>query len=141
MVKKILWIAVCLLLVMPVAFAEDRLSFDNYLNAFDNRERANMKIDVPEMLQLHKKGLAQIIDVRTAQEHREINYAFMKHIPMNELPKRLHELDKSKTIIAVCQFSERAVIARMFLTLRGYNSKYLKTGILGTHQYLKDRKI
>lgn len=123
------------------AYAADNINFDNYLTAFDNAERRDMKIGIPEMLELHKNGLAQIVDVRTEQEHRDYSYGFMKHIPLNELPKRINELDMSKNIIFVCQFSERAVIARMFLKLKGYKAKYLTSGISGIKQYFRENKF
>ena len=34
-----------------------------------------------------------------------------KNIPLNELPKRLNELDKDKIIITACPHKDRAIIA------------------------------
>jgi len=61
----------------------------------------------------------------------------MKHIPINELPDRLMELDKSKLIVTVCPHYDRAELARTFLTLNGYHSNYLTEGLLGLADYLR----
>lgn len=112
-------------------------SFDAYLQEFDNRERIQMKIEIPELLELYRQGRAQIIDIRTPQEHAAFHLDFMTHIPVNELPARLDELDRSKTIIPVCSVYVRAAIVRTYLTLRGYDSRYLVEGMTGFAGYLK----
>lgn len=50
---KIFWVTLltCFLMGSPVLAAEP-LTFDNYLKSFDYRERSNMKIGIPEMLNL-----------------------------------------------------------------------------------------
>ena len=53
------------------------------------------------------------------------------------IPNRLKELDKSKIIVTVCPHYDRAEIARTFLTLKGYESKYLVEGLLGLADYLR----
>jgi rhodanese-related sulfurtransferase len=120
----------------PVLAAEP-LTFDNYLKSFDYRERSNMKIGIPEMLNLYKQGAVQIIDIRFREEYQVYRFGFIKNIPLNELPDRLKELDKSKIIVTVCPHYDRAEIARTFLTLKGYQSKYLVEGFLGLADYLR----
>jgi rhodanese-related sulfurtransferase len=120
----------------PVLAAEP-LTFDNYLKSFDYRERNNMKIGIPEMLNLYKQGAVQIIDIRFREEYQVYRFGFIKNIPLNELPDRLKELDKSKIIVTVCPHYDRAEIARTFLTLKGYQSKYLVEGFLGLADYLR----
>lgn len=79
----------------------------------------------------------QIIDVRFREEYQVYRFGFIKNIPLNELPDRLKELDKSKIIVTVCPHYDRAEIARTFLTLKGYQSKYLVEGFLGLADYLR----
>lgn len=126
-----------LILMTPAVYAGENVTFENYLKTFDYAERRNMKIGIPEMLQLYKQGMVQIIDVRFPEEHQVYSFGFMKHIPLNELPDRLKELDKSKIIVTVCPHYDRAEIARTFLTLKGYRSKYLVEGLLGLADYLR----
>jgi len=130
-------ILMVLILMTPAVYAGENVTFENYLKAFDYQERRNMKIGIPEMLQLYKQGMVQIIDVRFPEEHQAYSFGFMKHIPLNELPDRLKELDKSKIIVTVCPHYDRAELARTFLTLKGYQSKYLTDGLLGLADYLR----
>jgi rhodanese-related sulfurtransferase len=48
---------------------------------------------------------------------------------------------KTKIIVTVCPHYDRAEIARTFLTLRGYRSKYLVEGVVGLAEYLRGDKI
>lgn len=111
-------------------------AFDAFLEQFDDRERRYMKIGILEMLELHRQGSAQILDIRTPKEYAEYHLDFMTHIPVNEIPKRLNELDRDKTIILVCSVYVRAAIVRTYLTLKGYNSRYLMDGMIGFARYL-----
>ncbi len=137
MAKKIIWTLLLTFLMTIPVHAGESVTFDNYLKSFDYQERSNMKIGIPEMLQLYKQGRVQIIDIRFREEHQIYSFGFMKHIPINELPDRLKELDKSKIIVTVCPHYDRAEIARTFLTLKGYQSKYLTEGLLGLAEYLR----
>jgi len=140
MKKKILLLMICALFVIPAAFAAGDLTFENYLKRFDYQERKDMKIGIAEMLQLYKQGKVQIIDVRFPEEYQAYSFGFIKNIPLNELPDRLGELDKTKIIVTACPHYDRAEIARMYLTLQGYQSKYLTEGLLGLTEYLRGDK-
>ena len=116
------------------------VSFDDYLNRFDYKERKNMKIDIPEMLDIYKQGKVQIVDIRFPEEFQAYSFSFIKNIPLNELPARLGELDSSKVIVTVCPHYDRAEIARTYLTLKGFQSKYLVDGVVGLAEYLRGDK-
>jgi rhodanese-related sulfurtransferase len=137
MIKKIVLLLVWAIFMTPAAYAGEVVTFENYLKAFDYQERSNMKIGIPEMLQLYKQDKVQIIDIRFREEHQVYSFSFMKHIPINELPDSLSELDQSKLIVTVCPHYDRAELARTFLTLKGYHSKYLTDGLLGLADYLR----
>ena len=111
--------------------------FDNYLNTFDYEERSNMKIKMVEMLNLVEENKAQVIDIRFKEEYEVWHLNFTKNIPLNELPKRLAELDKNRLIVTVCPHNDRANIARMYLKLQGYNVRYLSDGLLKAVDYLR----
>lgn len=139
-VRKILGIAVLSIFMSAAAYAGEVVTFENYLKAFDYQERKDMKIGIPEMLQLYTQGKVQIVDVRFPEEYQAYSFGFIKNIPLNELPDRLKELDKSKIIVTACPHYDRAEIARTFLTLKGYRSKYLIDGLLGLAEYLRGDK-
>ena len=60
-----------------------------------------------------------------------------KNVPLNELPKRLNELDKDKIIVTACPHKDRAIIAMTFLQTKGYKTMYLKDGLIGLAEYLR----
>jgi len=140
MMNKIFLPLICLLFMTAAAYASESVTFENYLKRFDYQERKDMKIGIPEMLQLYKQGKVQIIDVRFPEEHQAYSFGFIKNIPLNELPDRLGELDKTKIIVTACPHYDRAEIARTYLTLKGYRSKYLTDGLLGLAEYLRGDK-
>jgi rhodanese-related sulfurtransferase len=134
--KTALAILLVLVMITP-AYSGESITFDNYLKSFDYQERNDMKIGIPEMLRLYKRGMVQMIDIRFREEYQVYNFSFIKNIPLNELPDRLKELDRSKIIVTVCPHYDRSALARTFLTLQGYRSKYLVEGFLGLADYLR----
>ena len=114
--------------------------FSQYLKHFDYQERIDMKIQLPELLELYEKGEAQVIDIRFHEEYEAWRVGFGDHIPLNELPNRLDEIDKTKTIVTMCPHYDRAEIARLFLKLEGFNTRYLTDGMLGIVDHLRGDK-
>ncbi|MCA1788580.1 MAG: rhodanese-like domain-containing protein [Thioalkalivibrio sp.] len=113
------------------------LSFDAYLRGFDYDERVAMKIQLPELLKLYSLQQVQLIDIRFHEEFAAWQVGIGQHIPLNELPDRLDELDADKTIVTMCPHYDRAEIARLFLTLKGYRARYLTDGMLGIANHLR----
>lgn len=113
------------------------ISFDDYLKKFDNAERRNMKIRIPELAELYRQDRVQIIDIRTQEEYQEYHLDFMKHIPIPEFPERIGELDRNRIIVTVCTSYDRAEMVRIWLTLKGYRSKYLVDGMIGLSEYFR----
>ncbi|MDD2368971.1 MAG: rhodanese-like domain-containing protein [Sulfuricurvum sp.] len=96
-----------------------------------------MKIKSLEAIELYKMGEVEFVDIRFKEEQSTWGFPFMKQIPLNELPSRLNELDKNKTIVTVCPHYDRAEIARLYLILKGYKSRYLTDGLIGLAGYLR----
>jgi len=113
------------------------ISFDDYLRKFDYDERRAMKIQLPEMLKRYAEGSAQLIDIRFHEEYAAWQVGIGQHIPLNELPDRLNEIDRDKTIVTMCPHYDRAEIARLYLTMQGYHSRYLTDGMLGIANQLR----
>jgi rhodanese-related sulfurtransferase len=110
---------------------------DDYLTSFTYQERKDMKIDSKELVELLKKGEAQLIDIRFPEEFAAWHMGFAKNIPLNELPSRLNELDKNKLIVTACPHNDRSHIARIFLITKGYKARYLHDGLLGLAELLR----
>ncbi|BAF69198.1 rhodanese-like domain-containing protein [Nitratiruptor sp. SB155-2] len=116
------------------------MEFDAYLKRFDYEERKAMKIGLDEMFELLQKDEAQVVDIRFHEEYEAWHVGFGLHIPLNELPDRLNELDRSKTIITMCPHYDRAEIARLYLTLKGFHARYLTDGMLKVVDFLRGDK-
>lgn len=126
------------LLISINLFADTKaLNYASYLNEFTYQERKDMKISSIELKDMLKEGTAQLIDIRFKEEYEAWHMPFSINIPINELPKRLNELDKSKIIVTACPHKDRAIIARTFLKLNGYNTRYLVDGLLGLAESLR----
>jgi rhodanese-related sulfurtransferase len=110
---------------------------DQYIENFDLTEVENMKISSVEMLNRIEDGSAVLIDIRFKEEVQSWSIPFAKNIPLNELPGRLNELPKDKLIITACPHNDRANIARLYLTMKGYRAKYVNDGLLNVVNYLK----
>ncbi len=124
-------------LTLILALSLHAESFDAYLKRFDYNERTEMKIKSLEAVELFKMGEVEFVDIRFREEQAVWSFPFMKKIPLNELPNRLNELDKNKTIVTVCPHYDRAELARIYLTLKGYKSRYLTDGLIGLAGYLR----
>jgi rhodanese-related sulfurtransferase len=119
-------------------FAETRtLEFDSYLSTFTYEERKAMKINSIELTVMLEEGTAQLIDIRFKEEYEAWHMPASINIPINELPKRLNELDSSKLIVTACPHKDRAIMARMFLKLKGYDTRYLVDGLTGLAEFLR----
>jgi adenylyltransferase/sulfurtransferase len=71
-----------------------------------------------------------ILDVREPHEYQICNLGGHL-IPLGDLPKRVHELDSSREIVAHCKMGGRSAKAQDFLKSVGFtNVKNLKGGIL-----------
>jgi rhodanese-related sulfurtransferase len=128
-------LALCLLPVYAGA-----VELDDYLSKFDYAARKEMKIDSKELVELLKKGEVQFIDIRFPEEFAAWRMGLARNIPLNELPARLGELDKDKLIVTACPHNDRANLARIFLTTKGYKAKYLEDGLLGLADLLRGDK-
>jgi rhodanese-related sulfurtransferase len=115
-------------------------NFDEYLAGFDYAAREEMKINSRELVELLKKGEVQFIDIRFPEEFSAWRMGFAKNIPLNELPGRLDEIDKNKLVVTACPHNDRANIARIYLTMKGYQAKYLTDGLLGLAELLRGDK-
>lgn len=110
---------------------------ENFLTSFDYDARIEMKAGTRELVDLLINGKAQLIDIRFKEEYAAWQVGPSKNIPLNELPKRLNELDKDKIIVTACPHKDRAIIAMTYLKTKGYQTMYLKDGLIGLAEYLR----
>lgn len=99
-----------------------------------------MKITSEELVSLLQEGKAQLIDIRFKEEFSAWHLGIARNIPLNELPNRLDEIDKDKIVVTACPHKDRAILGRLFLTLNGYQAKYLVDGFIGMVEVLRGDK-
>ncbi len=137
MKKRIITIAAILMMVIPFAVHAAELSMETYISGFDYKVRKEMKINSESLVSGLEQGLIQLVDIRFKEESAAWRMGFGSHIPLNELPSRLDEIDKDKTIVTACPHKDRAILAMAYLRTKGYNAKYLVDGLLGLAEFLR----
>jgi len=70
-----------------------------------------------------------VLDVREAWEVATSSLPGTTHIPMQQIPGRLDELDAGREIVAMCHHGGRSQQVAMFLTQRGLKASNLAGGI------------
>lgn len=72
---------------------------------------------------------AAVIDVRTDQEWAAGHLPQARHIPLDELSRRLDELQKDVLMVVVCRSGNRSALAAAALARRGYEVANLVGGV------------
>ncbi|KJV06112.1 rhodanese-like domain-containing protein [Methylocucumis oryzae] len=93
-------------------------------------------INAEQAAMLSKDKQAVIIDVREQNEWQQSHIPNAIHIPLNELPQRLSELNrfKSSTIITQCRSGKRSAQAQSVLKNAGFTTVLNLTGGLNAWQ-------
>jgi rhodanese-related sulfurtransferase len=73
-----------------------------------------------ELKPLLDQGQVRLLDVRQAEELEIAHIAGALHIPLNELPGRLGELDPAQPIVALCHHGVRSEMAGRLLERNGF---------------------
>ena len=84
--------------------------------------------------ELKKKGI-QFIDVRTPAEFKANRIKEFKNIPLNELPARTGELDKSKQTVVICLSGMRSSKAASILRKNGFEKLINVRGGMGSYRH------
>ena len=71
----------------------------------------------------------QLVDVRTPAEFREKHIRGARLIPVDELRKRLGEIDKTRPVVVYCRVGLRGYLASRILAQNGYSVRNLSGGI------------
>ena len=99
----------------------------------------NKSISVNELKNLDdNKEDFILLDVRTDAEVLQSKIPIdSMHIPMNEIPNRIIELDKNKNIIVYCKSGKRSQRVCDYLIQNNFsNIKNLRGGIIAWSQYV-----
>ncbi len=85
------------------------------------RGPAQYEIDPTEVQARFERGdRFVLLDVRESHELQICSLPQFKHIPLGELPKRIHELDTADEIVTACKMGMRSARAAAFLRQSGF---------------------
>jgi len=133
--KQLFFIALLLGLYTSSPASDQML--ESYISGFNYASRKDMKMDSKGLISLLKEGKAQLIDIRFVEEYAAWRVDPSINIPLNELPRRLNEIDKSKIVVTACPHKDRAAIAMVYLRSKGIKAKYLTDGLIGLAENLR----
>ena len=88
-------------------------------------------IESNDALNLLKNNEYYFLDVRTIKEHKEKSISGTHCIPLQEIEKRIQELDqyRAKNIIVYCRSGNRSRTATKILNTNGFNAYNLVGGM------------
>ena len=81
-----------------------------------------------------------LLDVRSENEYETSNIGGHL-IPLPELPKRVHELDSKRKIVAVCKMGPRGAKAVQVLHMAGFTQVWNLTGGIHAWSDRVDRRV
>ncbi|MRG85232.1 rhodanese-like domain-containing protein [Salinibacillus xinjiangensis] len=95
------------------------------------RVSEEVKEITPEELEEHVgKDTYTIIDVRENEEVEQGMIEGAKHIPLQQIPESLDQLDKEKEYVMVCRSGRRSYNASLYLQEHGYKVRNMVGGML-----------
>lgn len=93
-----------------------------------------------EFITLYKQDKLFLLDVRMFFETKVWSVPIATNIPANDIPNRLDELPKDRLIVVTCPTVNRSIPVSLYLKTKGFNSKYLKDGLVNLLGELKGGK-
>ncbi|NBJ69317.1 MULTISPECIES: rhodanese-like domain-containing protein [Clostridia] len=75
-------------------------------------------------------GIIELIDVREEDEVAQGKIPEITHIPLQQIPEKAEQLDKTKQYIMVCRSGRRSEKAAAYLQEQGFNVANMVGGML-----------
>ena len=89
-----------------------------------------LEVSPADLDRLREAGTVALLDVREPPEWRICDLDGARHIPLGDLPRRMHELDTAAEIVAYCHHGVRSLQAVLFLRQHGFAKvKSLRGGL------------
>jgi rhodanese-related sulfurtransferase len=79
-------------------------------------------IDVATAASLRARRDVMMVDVRTREEYAQAHIPGITLIPLDQVPNRLAEIPKDKTVIVTCHSGNRSSQAAQLLRQKGYEN-------------------
>ncbi len=104
----------------PYSSAKDPVNIAGFVagNVLDGFYKT---VNAAELIIINQSEQIQVLDVRDVEEHQEARIEGSINIPLNNLRKRLDELDREKDIITYCSVGLRSYLATRILAQNGFD--------------------
>jgi rhodanese-related sulfurtransferase len=103
----------------------------------ETEEKAGSKVEPSETelepskaAEMIESGGAALIDIRTDDEHEGGRIEGAHHIEFTQLPSRLDEIDRDRTVIFHCRGGNRSGMTAAAFRTDGYDAFHIKGGIV-----------
>ena len=120
----------------PFSSAKDPVNVAGYV-AENIKNKTLQPVYVEELDGLQSNVL--LVDVRTVREFEKGSIPRAINIPLQQLRERLHELDRTRNIVVICQIGQRGYNAEQILRQKGFRVKNLIGGYRMYQAYLRDK--
>jgi rhodanese-related sulfurtransferase len=91
-------------------------------------ENLALEVDPATVEQLRQRDDVFILDVREDYEYNDGHIPGATLVPLGQIPSRLEEVPRDKTVIAVCRSGNRSGQATNFLRQQGFENVHNMTG-------------
>lgn len=91
-------------------------------------ENLPISVDAATVEQLRQRDDVVILDVREDSEYNDGHIPGATLVPLGQIPNRLAEIPKDKTVIAVCRSGNRSNQATDFLRQQGFDNVHNMAG-------------
>lgn len=98
------------------------------------------EIQPADLIPQFDAGMAsRMLDCREPAERQQVRIPGSLHIPMNQIPARLAELDREKDWLVVCAHGNRSYSVAGYLIMQGFRAASLAGGV--TDWWMRGGKV
>ena len=124
----------------PYSSAKDPVNMAGFM--IDNIAKGTLKQwHLEDVDKISKDKNAVLLDVRTVDEFSRGHINGFKNIPVDELRKRINEVEKGKPVYLICQSGLRSYIASRILEGNGYETYNFSGGFRFYDAVVNDRTL
>lgn len=126
--KGLLFILVIVLMMVLAACGGGKTAVAKPADLVTDELNLADTVDVQTVAEIMNRGDVLLIDVREQGEYDETHIPGITLIPLNEVPQRMSEIPKDKTVILTCRSGNRSGQAADFLRENGYDNVHNMAG-------------
>jgi rhodanese-related sulfurtransferase len=94
------------------------------------QEVAEGELPPERVAELIGSGEAQLVDVRTHEEHAAGHIAGDRHVPLDELPRVAQEIERDRPVVFYCRAGERSGMAADAFRASGWEAHNMAGGLV-----------